>query len=76
MPWFHNMDPVYFEKQAQAVGFQIIERDPVDSEWREKLGRKRACAPRPNSWLQIAHERDRERLLGEMGRGLHGGVGQ
>lgn len=30
-----NMDPIYFESTAAKAGFEIVERDAVDSEWRE-----------------------------------------
>jgi ubiquinone/menaquinone biosynthesis C-methylase UbiE len=30
-----NMAPAYFEATAQAAGFAILERDAIDSEWRE-----------------------------------------
>jgi cyclopropane fatty-acyl-phospholipid synthase-like methyltransferase len=30
-----NMEPAYFETTAHAAGFTILERDGIDSEWRE-----------------------------------------
>ena len=31
-----NMQPAFFEATAQAAGFRIALRDPIDSEWRER----------------------------------------
>ena len=62
-----NMAADYFERTSTSVGFSIVERDVVGSEWREQ-GEEDGERRTSRQLLRIARlRRDRARLIAELG---------
>lgn len=63
-----NMEPRYFEATARAVGFDIVDQDPIDSEWRERW-LEEGKADVVEDLLRVARMRRREaQLVARFGR--------
>lgn len=66
-----NMSPSYFEEVAKRVGFEIFEKDPISSEWREAW-EEDGTATTSQQLLHLARlRRRRNQYIAQLGRTLY-----